>query len=94
MCLKPYLLSAYRVRHDAPFLPLHVCLLLRLLIKGRLLQLLLPCEVCPDASSAQRSTIAGTLQVRWEYYSRVEMHNTQCPLLPSYSCVHHANLTF
>lgn len=36
---------------------------IRLLIKGRLLQLLLPCEVRPDGSSAQRSTIAGTLQV-------------------------------
>jgi protein TilB len=33
----------------------------RLLIKGRLLQLLLPCEVRPDASNAQRSTLSGRL---------------------------------
>mmetsp|Transcript_29508 Transcript_29508/g.65337 ORF Transcript_29508/g.65337 Transcript_29508/m.65337 type:complete len:438 (+) Transcript_29508:154-1467(+) len=35
----------------------------RLLIKGRLLQLLLPCEVRPDAATAQRSTLTGTLQI-------------------------------
>ncbi|KAL6760650.1 hypothetical protein V8C86DRAFT_2549518 [Haematococcus lacustris] len=34
---------------------------LRLLIKGKLLQLLLPCEVKPDASSAQRSQATGRL---------------------------------
>ncbi|KAJ9516041.1 hypothetical protein QJQ45_024441 [Haematococcus lacustris] len=33
----------------------------RLLIKGKLLQLLLPCEVKPDASSAQRSQATGRL---------------------------------
>lgn len=33
----------------------------RLLIKGKLLQLVLPCEVKPDASSAQRSSATGAL---------------------------------
>ena len=33
----------------------------RLLVKGRLLQLKLPCEVRPDASSAQRSKATGRL---------------------------------
>jgi protein TilB len=33
----------------------------RLLIKGRLLQLLLPAEVLPDRATAQRSTITGHL---------------------------------
>eukprot|EP00798_Chlamydomonas_sp_ICE-L_P007762 gene7762-947_t len=35
----------------------------RLLIKGRLLQLVLPCEVKPDASNAQRSNVSGNLQL-------------------------------
>lgn len=33
----------------------------RLLIKGKLLQLLLPCEVRPDAARAQRSQASGRL---------------------------------
>ncbi len=33
----------------------------RLLIKGRLLQLLLPAEVLPDRATAQRSTLTGHL---------------------------------
>lgn len=33
----------------------------RLLVKGRLLQLQLPCEVLPDSSMAQRSKITGSL---------------------------------
>jgi protein TilB len=33
----------------------------RLLIKGRLLQLRLPCEVLPDESAAQRSKASGRL---------------------------------
>lgn len=37
--------------------------LIRLLIKGRLLQLLLPCEVRTDASTAQRSNATGRLQI-------------------------------
>ncbi|PNH09206.1 Protein TILB [Tetrabaena socialis] len=35
----------------------------RLLVKGKLLQLLLPCEVRPDASTAQRNTSNGHLVV-------------------------------
>ncbi|KAI8467228.1 MAG: hypothetical protein J3K34DRAFT_454530 [Monoraphidium minutum] len=35
--------------------------LVRLLVKGRLLQLVLPEEVCPDASTAQRSKATGAL---------------------------------
>lgn len=33
----------------------------RLLVKGRLLQLKLPCEVSPDESDAQRSKASGRL---------------------------------
>ncbi|KXZ50719.1 hypothetical protein GPECTOR_15g403 [Gonium pectorale] len=39
--------------------PTHV----RLLVKGKLLQLLLPCEVRPDAATAQRNTTTGQLVV-------------------------------
>jgi hypothetical protein len=35
----------------------------RLLVKGRLLQLQLPCEVKPDSSMAQRSKITGSLTI-------------------------------
>lgn len=33
----------------------------RMLLKGRLLQLKLPCEVCPNMSQAQRSKASGRL---------------------------------
>lgn len=38
----------------------------RLLIKGKMLQLLLPCEVRPDASKAQRNTTTGERAWRCE----------------------------
>lgn len=33
----------------------------RMLLKGRLLQLKLPCEVCPNLAQAQRSKASGRL---------------------------------